>query len=158
VMAEQVACHFDELRPELQREQRQNQKADKSSCEDCGQKVAESHFKRSRSEDEEFKRRRRRQHRGEHQRPEFMFFERCVDSAKPLDGQSLPEQHFPARVADQVQDDAADSRSRRCQDHVEEELGRLLVDVPGHDRIHGKPEERCVHSRNHEYAPRAQRR
>ena len=78
-----------------------------------------------------------------------------MDPAETLGRQPLPEQHLATRVSNQVEDDASNSRSRCGQDHVEEEFGRLLVDVTSHDRIHGESEECCVYGGNHEYAPRA---
>ena len=91
MMAEQISDDFDELWPELQVSNAKIRKRMNRPAKIAAMKVAESHFKGSRSQDEEFEGVGGGSMDGEHQRPELMLLERCVDSAETLDGQSLPE-------------------------------------------------------------------
>ena len=70
---------------------------------------------------------------------------------------TLAEKLLAANVADDVNHDAAQRRSYRRHDHIPEEAGAVLVDIPGHHHIHGQPDKTAIESGHHQNAPYPER-
>jgi hypothetical protein len=152
------ASDLHDIRAELQRENSKNEETHEPSSEDRDKKMGEVHFECGRCQDNRFERSWRRQHRRKHQRPELMLVERSMDFLVPFWRKSLSQKNFAARVPDDVDHDAADSRSGRGKQHVDEKTVRISVNVSGHNRVHGKSHKSGVHRGDGEDTPDAQGR
>lgn len=141
---------------ELDGQQAQYKETHEAAREDCQQEAEKSHFRDCRSQDEQFEGRGRRQHRGQHKAPERMPVERPMNLFEALRRNALAEEFLSPGVADPVDYDAAQRRSGRRHESVEQESAAILVDVAGHDRVDGETDEGAVDRGHHQHAPRAQ--
>src|SRR5438445_12707740 len=115
VLPEHSAGEVHEAGTESQSQKRKHQESHAAPGKNSQQEMSELHFGNRRREHEELKRSRRRQHGGKHQASERMLIERPVKLLEALGADAFTQQLLPAVVAGQVNDDAAQSRSRRYE-------------------------------------------
>lgn len=139
----------DDIRPEFDGQQAQQQETHKAAGEDSEQEAQEAHLRNRRRQDEQFEGRWWRKHRRQHEAPEGMLVEGRVNLREARRRDPLAQQFLPALVTDHVDYDAAQSRPSGCHKSVEKKSGVILINIAGHDRIHGKANEGAV-ERSHD--------
>jgi hypothetical protein len=86
-----------------------------------------------------------------------MLLERLMKLGETLGRDTLAQQFFAAQISDAVNHDTAHRRSGRGHEHVEQELGTILIHVGGHDRVHGQPESGAIQRCDGKHSPSPQR-
>src|SRR5690242_3006264 len=86
-----------------------------------------------------------------------MAFKRGMDLCVALLADSLAQNFFSAKVAEQIEHGTADSGSGGGESHVEQHVARLVIDVTGNYGVHGQAHESGINARDGEYSPRSER-
>jgi len=157
MFAEERPEDVHDIWAELDGQETQHQETHHAAGEDRQKEANEPHLRNCRSQHEQLEGRGRRKHRGKHQAPERMLVERLMNLFEALGRNALAQEFLAALVADDVNYDAAQCRPNRRHQGIQQESAPILVDVAGHDRVHGKAEEGAVDSGHHQHTPYAQR-
>ena len=158
MVREEVSCQGNDLGPEPQGEQRLDQEAHEASGKNRQQKMPEVHFKPRRGEHHDLEGRGGRQHRGKHQRPEFVLLERRVDLRKFFRRQAFAQQNLAAGIADGIDHDAAQSAACRRQEYIEQKPRPVVVHVADKYRVQRHAQEGAVHGGKRQHPPGAEGR
>jgi hypothetical protein len=104
---------------EIKGQQAESEETHATGEEDGQKEVAEVHLRNGGAEHEYLKGHGRGKHPGEHQSPEFVFFECAMNFLEALCGYALPQDGLAADVSDDIERNAAERRSRRGQQHID---------------------------------------
>src|SRR5436190_1395755 len=116
------AYQMDDLRSELDGQDREDEKAHKAPRENSSKEVREAHFKGRCCQHEKLERGGRRKHCGEHDGPELVTFERSMDLREPLFRDALAENRLSTKIPDGVNDKTTQGGSSRGQHNVEKKM------------------------------------
>ena len=76
---------------------------------------------------------------------------------QPLWRHPFAQQYRAALQSNPVHHQAAERRSRRCHQHIQQETHLVVVDVGGDHHIHGQADEGAIEQSGEKYAPNPQR-